>query len=480
MSEKWFHIKATKKERPLIGLFPSSEISVVIIPRFWLDEARNEDGKKIKLWGPPQFVQEKGILVLPDKGERWIRANESLSEELKNSNHFDVLAELSEKPVQLAEEDYVRDAEMVESLLRLAWVRDRFAGKSNLRDVPELLVDVLFADEVMRNVEERMNELRRVYNTRGSFTSTVKGRISFEKSISKLVVGLPELYCYHQEFSIESEHYSALMTCLEHIAANRPQNVEGIDHLNMLQSQRAKKLRGLFMEIPGLNTTQALSVLQNARTPPQLSHWSDIFQMAAKILTGQSKNDKGKVNHIPVEMQTDSLWEHFIVDKLIRLAFPTAAVINHAQMENPWQKATFSGEDNRSLQADKKPDYLVMSSETDLILDAKYRDGFSNILSSSGGQMLMYSLMPFVEEFYRDVPRKLGFVHPGKVLVARKSDARRLNPSIQLITDSKHANTLFGIEIPFPQPGQIHNVKDSNYWTDVASQIAEIINSTED
>ena len=477
MSDKWFHIKATKKERPLIGFFPSSEISVVIIPRFWLDIARDEDGKKS--WGPPQFVQEKGILVLPDKGKRWIRANETLKKELNNSNHFEVLAELSEKPVQLAEEDYVRDAEMVESLLRLAWVRDRFAGKSNLRDVPELLVDVLFADEVMRNVEERMNELRRVYNTRGSFTSTVKGRISFEKSISKLVVGLPELYCYHQEFSIESEHYSALMTCLEHIAANRPQNVEGIDHLTMLQSQRAKKLRGLFMEIPGINTTQALSVLQNPRTPPQLSHWSDIFQMAAKILTGQSKNDKGKVNHIPVEMQTDSLWEHFIVDKLIRLAFPTSNV-GYPQMENPWLKVGRGGQVDESSPADKKPDYLVMTSDADLVLDAKYRDGFSTILSSSGGQMLMYSMMPFVEEFYRDVTRKLGFVHPGKVAAARESGTRRLNPSIQLDPDSKHAKTLFGIEIPFPQPGEINNVKHSNYWTDIASQIADLITSMND
>lgn len=471
MPKKWFRLKAKERQRPEIGIQPFQNFTLFLVPRYWFEHSTN--GEQQAKRNPYQELSKHGTLILPDKGERWFYADEKILKSDRQgrnssghllSDFYEVKESTETKPENLTEKDVESEVSMIKGLLSLAWSMKQFSGSRRFSQVPDVVVQVIFCERVMENIQQRMNELRRVYRNKGSFTSSPKGRIHFGKSLTNLLIGKPELYCNYQEFTIQSEHYGALMTCLDRIARMKSPKNDAMRSLIEQQASRAKKLRGQFLEIPSLTDAKAISVFQS-RIPPQLIHWSDIFEMAREILTGINDKQGGKAKQFPINMQTDDLWENYIVKSLLDLAYRETSVLQHPRMEPPWVEDGVWRENE-----EKKPDYGILDDGKEIILDAKYRDGFSDILSGSGAQMLTYATMPLIDQPPAQ-ERYLGFIHPShrsRRLDCRQSGERNLNPHLQI--QSTAASTLFGFEVLFPNPVEI-NDKRSEYWMRVAQDL---------
>ena len=71
---------------------------------------------------------------------------------------------------------------------------------------------------LLLHMEKNMRELKRVYREETISTSCVKGRVDFLRSAPNISNSIPVLNCKVDTFSINSEHYSALMTAVESLS----------------------------------------------------------------------------------------------------------------------------------------------------------------------------------------------------------------------------------------------------------------------
>jgi len=433
-----------KKPRLGITVLKESKIIVAVVPRTWF-------GKKV-----PDLIinNETKIIALPDKFERTLIVKEhsnsqKLIEDLKKGFYTDIskseenrrkkekrsvpkpkiwyrgksLQSRSTNNNEVTDEDFTvkqnDDHSMAVGLFLLMWKYNStsenkyefldqmsnfsLGGPSNLLFLGQFMLE---------NIKRYMRELRRTYKEQTVQSVAVKGRIDLMRSAPNIASGIPLLTCRVDEFNIQSPHYSALMTAIEKLSSLSVGNGQGyLDTLVNHLKKEARKLRGVFREIPALDKSRAIRVLSNSSLPPQLRRWKSIFGYAANILkdnSGIENSDKDKVSGFTLpQIQSSVIWENILHSQIVK--FGENVLPPEPLMINPWQQI------GSELQASKKPDIFFTVKKGDrfieVILDAKYYlrvndktneldEGISAnaVMYHNNWQMLGYAITPLEQD----------------------------------------------------------------------------------
>jgi hypothetical protein len=150
------------------------------------------------------------------------------------------------------------------------------------------------------------------------------------------------------------------------------------------------------------------------------------------------------------------------------------------RMVNPWQFPIIemindSDDDSYIKRANKRPDLKIHYDNKIIILDAKYYDNISKVISSSGYQLMGYALLPWKEVIDRSSERVLFFAIPKRQKLGSKVEINRtmeLEESLQILDteNAKIAKKLHGLKIEFPSPDVFVNTQN-DWWSLVAEQL---------
>lgn len=425
--------------RPRLGIsvLPKSKLIVAVVPRTWF-------GKKV----PELIVNENTkIIALPDKYGRKLIIQEhsnsqTILEDLKSG--FETIVSDSEKNGKVPKpklwykgrvqgsgtkhnfedtdgESIAKphdDHSMAVGLFLLMWKYNStsenkyeflnqmsnfsLGGKSNLLFLGQFMIE---------NMKRYMRELRRTYKEQTVQTVAVKGRIDLMRSAPNISSGIPLLTCRVDEFNIQSPHYSALMTALDALSSLPVENGQGyLDSLMNHIKREARKLRGVFREIPSLDKSRAIRVLSNSSLPPQLRRWKQIFGYAVNILKDNSgiENPNKNVSGFTLpQIQSSVIWENILHSQIKQ--FNENVLPPEPAMINPWQRI------DKGQLANKKPDifFTLKKGERSLevILDAKYyirenektqeldeKKSSNSVMEHNNWQMLGYAITPLEQD----------------------------------------------------------------------------------
>ena len=160
------------------------------------------------------------------------------------------------------------------------------------------------------------------------------------------------------------------MTVLEAIMDAQPKDDSVLDKEYSELHRRANALRWAYREHTALPHHEARHVLESVRPPPNLMQWADLFRLSAGLLNPGVGTQPTNVPQ-PKQYATHFIWEK-ILKKILDLAFEVRRTRATKQTPpwNPYTKPT------------KKPDFFVQTDDCDFVLDAKYKDEASDVLSS--------------------------------------------------------------------------------------------------
>jgi 5-methylcytosine-specific restriction endonuclease McrBC regulatory subunit McrC len=483
---KEYRFKLSGRSR--IGFIQTRDkkFTFVVVPRFWFAEQPQ-----------PGSVLRGGIILLPDKGERTIYS-ESLIGEISspNLNYGDSgqlphikIPKPRESDSEGNDQNEDEDNKKLLALILLLW---KYNKKKNYRS--ELItlsagagnIHIVLAKSLLHHISQRMRELRRTYKAITVNSSFIRGRIDVSASAKYIAGGIPQMVCRTDDFTLRSEHYSALMTALE-VIVNFPvlENDLGMSQILNDLKKEARQLRSVFREIPSLSPSRAIVTLSNSRVPPQLRQWQDIFQYALLVLQRKGSNTSEQKLDIrfPFATLSQTVWEQ-ILEQLCKKVFGHDKVYTpndkQDRMVNPWQFPIIemindSDDDSYIKRANKRPDLKIHYDNKIIILDAKYYDNISKVISSSGYQLMGYALLPWKEVIDRSSERVLFFAIPKRQKLGSKVEINRtmeLEESLQILDteNAKIAKKLHGLKIEFPSPDVFVNTQN-DWWSLVAEQL---------
>jgi len=490
----YYEFKVKAKELYL-GFSVSKGYTVAVVPRFWFPNP-----EKI----PPMKLDGAKIIVLPDKGSRIIESSENIEVdwfETEKGNTWIQVKPYSPNDESIKaeilkygnENKSQQDMEKLEALFYTVWGNK---SKNKSKHLLELGAGsnqfqyFLFIG-IIEEINEQMRELRRSYNELRVRTSTLRGRIDFAASIPLIDSGSPERICITEEFSLNTPHYSALMTAIDVIISTPLKTKKTMfdGFLNKLRTE-ASITRARFREIPSMPFGMAIRTLRSTPVPPQLRKWNNIFDFALHLLEGDGVySNTETVSTKPYWWQSSYFWEK-IVEQISEKA-ELGEVSPQAKMNNPWvgikekeknvsaKELTSKDEDNSDSDehyiiakaANKKPDVVISydDKDMDLIIDAKYYSSASEVMSSSNYQLLGYALAQLhnpisTEDGNKGKPirnRRVHFVVPEKhnkdkesdIVTLDKGQCYKLQYPFTILKKKGDINPhLYGLKIQFPQP----------------------------
>ena len=421
------------------------------------------------------------VAILPDKGEVTLKLHNDMMDDFReavwDSKHLHEPNELDDEP---ADGDHEA---LVSAFLLLAGTYNFKPDSLSRGKRFQALQYVLYARHVLTEVETRMRELRRSYRPVLVETSQPRGRILLRQSLVHLASGQPTLLCEVDEFELKNQHYSALMTVLEAIMDAQPKDDSVLDKEYSELHRRANALRWAYREHTALPHHEARHVLESVRPPPNLMQWADLFRLSAGLLNpgvGTQPTNVRQPKHYP----THNIWEK-ILKKILDLAFDGTTVLEQLKQTPPWG---YPYTENQL----KKPDFFVQTDDCDFVLDAKYKDEASNVLSSDGYQLFAYGMLRAHSNTglnARRVARHVGFVLPGqskeysddeKQGEARNSVVKWVGTWQRTATihnKGPHSLTnqkLVGLRVPFPTYAAL-NSDDDPYWKVTARDLRKTL-----
>lgn len=479
----------TLKVSPGVGNVPRSMLhfhdnasgwSFTFAPRFWFNhDAVYEVGSdKIVVLPDKKHVH----LSLPDEASRG-----SLRRAVQKFNeaHAAPKLNLEDTPDTIANQGVVDQHGLATSYLHLA-MRYNFTAAPLLDgDQHSPMSFVLHAWHLLGQMETRMRELRRSYRPTVIETAQPRGKILLRQSLPNIAQGRPALVCEVDEFELESPHYSALMTVLEHIMDLDTLETSVMKHEHEQLRHRASALRWAFREHRSMGEHQALKVLERQRPPPNLMRWADLFLMAAGLLRGP-----GGMHALPEDINSDnathSVWERILED-LLREAFPesTPPVANNSvPFHAPWERLDML---DKRTGRDKMPDYFVVATDenVEFVMDAKYKDDLS---LGDRYQLFAYSMLHPKTEAWLNRPRHVVCLLPTAsdesvacYLKKKRNDEHiRLtmplqgNAGVEEETTATASEYLIGVKVPFPSGDAVINLEDL-YWRETAQAIRDLL-----
>jgi|GEM_PF-3564744 len=406
---------------------------VAVVPRLWFPE-------KI----PVGYVDDSKILIVPDKGSRTFRSSEIPGSDFRdhNDNFWVTISDRRNDAENQFQHDIQRiedESKLIHALFNLIRHNPKFSIENNplfsLSSDSREFTTFLFK-AIIDTVNQEMRELRRSYHEIKVQSSTIRGRIDFSASIPLLASGSPELVCISEEFSLRAPHYSALMTAFDYISSYRSANSATSLLAPILKeiTEEATVTRAKFREIPSFSHGIAVRTLRTTPLPPPLRKWSAIFGFALLVLEGGGANmEAGQTVNNTATWSGALLWEN-VLETVAERAFPYSWYTqNDLDMHNPWHIGDHSP-------ANKKPDIVISKDDYDIVIDAKYYDDLSSVMSgSSNYQMLGYALSALALEG-KDGPKRVGPRTVAFAVPTRKAEG----------VDVVHADPNFKYKMQFP------------------------------
>lgn len=463
-----FTIHHERNPRIGVSFHEESGLTAFIVPRFWFDGADEP---------LPVLSDDRSWIVLPDMSstsiEAYLDESSNLSRSMDNRSSFDMdgrqwisfvkdpqsKGELKQSEIEFRDR---KDDNRLRGFFHLLWwtKQTEFDQFMDLFGASELSSSkTLLHEAFVSRIEHKLTELRRTYSRKSIHSSLIKGRIDVQKSAMAISHGIPSIHSIYDDFSLESPHYSSLMTALEWVNAYHLKEryslheaaIEETPEFNL--AERSSMLRSRFREIPSLSPQIALNTLMTQRLPPQLRAWRPTFELAKAILSGKgakarSKTGGGSVGHVYIEMS--KIWEKILEFSASKLDLSPSF---QAGMQPPWKLVEKDDADS----VRKKPDIVLRNDDIDdrvLIIDAKYTNRLGP--RDYDDQTLMYALIDW-ESSTQSKPEHRRVVlfnpsTPGKKSVAGQNQTLNIG---WLKSQNEKVITKSNRSVAFPNPEQV-------------------------
>ena len=482
-----------------LGFSIQNDYTLAVVPRFWFTSEKNPKIGKLD--------SSSKILIVPDKGERIFESTEPIEHDKlefkwrgvdKKGEKKYTWAKLvpcdPTKIQKMAVQESNTDAELLEALYVLLQYFDTKAS-NNLLFLGHGSNDfrVFLFKSILEKVRNSMRELRRSYKEIDVRSTTIRGRINIKKSAHLIASNSLERVCTTEDFSLQSEHYSALMTAFDHITSY-PLPSEGSLLYNTIKEVKNESaiLRSRYREIPSQPFGMAIRTLRTAPLPATLKRWKDVFNFALYILEGAGAGPNiESLSSSTQTTQSSQIWEKVLLE-IFEKAYPRHKVHSDktAKMVGPWDKISYNdGKTELEKLHSKKPDILVIRNSDDLIIDAKYYDSHEKVMQSTSYQLLSYALHGFdseIEGRTKDIAtrkRRVHFAipmnsHSELAVIADQKNRYNLNMPYTIADDAafgKHKPILQGMEVQFPGVNVFTKDEWVPYLDEVSQKMIEVM-----
>jgi hypothetical protein len=391
-----------------------------------------------------------------------------------------------------AVEESKTDAELLEALYVLLQYFDTKAS-NNLLFLGHGSNDfrVFLFKSILEKVRDSMRELRRSYKEIDVRSTTIRGRINIKKSAHLIASNSLERVCTTEDFSLQSEHYSALMTAFEHITSYPLPSEGSLLYITIKEIKNESAiLRSRYREIPSQPFGMAIRTLRTAPLPATLKRWKDVFNFALYILEGAGAGPNiESLSSSTQTTQSSQIWEKVLLE-IFERAYPRHKVRKEAPMKGPWDKVPYTAKEteNEKLHS-KRPDILVLRDSDDLIIDAKYYDSHTKVMQSTSYQLLSYALhgfKPDKEGRTEDIAtrkRRVHFAipmnsHSELAVIADQKYRYNLNMPYTIAEDAafgKYKPILQGMEVQFPGANVFTKDEWEPYLDEVSQKMVEVM-----